>query len=190
MPSAQLGLSSGMICHHIRGIHLKSRTLLLIGGATVIAVVILIGMTLVLVPESEPHFEVAIDFMNAAGTGDDAAALPLLSDDLQAYVAQNCPDGSVSACILGYTPPEWGQLVRDGAAVYRRSIPDEGAWDIQLVATYEEGQGFAGVCIYHRTEEVQPGDWRVTAWAGFISCDAPDSGLASLRQPTAPNRVP
>jgi hypothetical protein len=61
---------------------------------------------------------------------------------------------------------------------------------VQLLASYQEGEGFAGVCIYLRMEESAPDDWRVAGWAGFISCDAPNSGINGLRQPSAPNRAP
>lgn len=168
---------------------MNTRTVTIIIGATVAAVVGIILLTVLLVPENtHPAYAAATRFMNAAGEGDEAAAFPLLSDAMQTYVRENCPEGRVSACVQGYIPPEWGGLIR---AVYRRSIPEGNqAWDVQLVATYEEGQGFAGVCIYHRMEEVAPDDWRVAAWSGFISCDDPDSGLNALRRPDATNRAP
>ncbi|NJL57399.1 hypothetical protein HC928_21370 [bacterium] len=136
-----------------------------------------------------PAYAAAEAFMNAAGTGDDATALPLLSDDLQAYVREMCPGGRVSACIDAYIPPEWGGLIK---AIYRRAIPSAGsrAFDILLVATYEEGIGFSGVCIYHRAEEVLPGDWRITAWAGFLHCEEPAADLSRLRRTDAVNRAP
>ncbi len=165
---------------------------LMIVGATVLIIMGIVALTLVFTPETAAQYRIAVDFMTAAGSGDDDTAFPLLTDEMQAYVRENCPDGSVSACVMAYTPPEWDGL-NDSAdpVVFRRSIPDgEDAWDVQLVATYAEGQGFAGVCIYHRMEEVAPDDWRVAAWSGFISCDAPNSGIQGLRQPDAPNRVP
>jgi hypothetical protein len=170
---------------------MKSRLPVLIAGGTLILIVVIAGLSLLLTPEKlDPAFDVAVRFVNAAGMGDDATAYPLLSDELQAYVDAHCPDGRVSACILSYTLPEWGHLLHKEAAVYRRSIPDGAAWDVQLIASYQEGDGFSGVCIYNRLEEAAPGDWRVTAWAGFISCDEPNSGLSGLRQPDAPNRAP
>ncbi len=169
---------------------LKNRSVVIIGIITLIAVIGLILLTLVLVPESNEPYQVAVDFINAAGLGNDVAAYPLLSAALQAYVDENCPDGRVSGCILAYTPSEWGTLIKDGSAVYRRSVRDGAAWDVQIVATYQEGQGFSGVCIYNRVEEVEPDEWRVTAWSGFVSCDAPDSGLQGLRRADAPNRAP
>lgn len=171
---------------------MKSKLPILIVGGTLVVITAIVILSLALTPEKlDPAFDVAVRFMNAAGRGDDAAAYPLLTDEMQAWVDDNCPDGGVSACVLNYTPPEWGRLLHDSAAVYRRSIPDgASAWDVQLIAVYEEGEGFAGVCIYHRMEEVAPDDWRVAAWAGFISCDEANSGLSGLRQPDAPNRAP
>jgi len=165
---------------------------------TIIAIIIItliiaggiIALTALLPPQNQPAFDVATRFMNLAGTGQDELAMGLLSDELQAYVRNNCPDGSVSACIYAYTPSEWGKLIRDGAAVYRRSIRDGEAWDIQLIATYEKDKGFAGICIYHRVEEIAPDDWRVTAWSGFIPCDDDNSGLPNLRSQNAINRAP
>lgn len=169
---------------------MNSRIPLFIAGGTAILMVVVLAFAFVLTPENQnPAFNVAVRFINAAGTGDDATAYPLLSDEMQAYVDENCPEGSVSACVLAYTPDTWGQLLHDEAAVFRRSIPDGDAWDVQIVATYEEEQGFAGVCIYHRMEEVAEDDWRVAGWSGFVSCDDADSGIQGLRQPDAPNRV-
>lgn len=170
----------------------------LISAVLILALIVgLVALSAVLTPDNlNPAFAVAVDFVNRAGTGDDGA-LELLGPQLAEYVAQACPSGSVSACVQGYTPPEWGALV---ASVFRRSIPDPsaavGAWDILQVATYERDQGFAGVCIYTRAEQIAPreGDpyagWRVTRWSGFVSCDLPDAGLQGLSQPAAPNYAP
>jgi hypothetical protein len=166
----------------------KSKAMVLIGGLTAVIVIALITLTIVLTPENlHPAFAAATRFVNAAGKGDDGTALPLLAGNLQAYVEDNCPAGSVSACLESYTPPEWGGML---AAVYRRSIPDGDAWDVLLVATYERDQGFSGVCIYHRMEETASGTWQVAAWSGFVSCDLPDSGIQELRRADAPNRAP
>jgi len=157
---------------------------------TVTVIVGIIGLTVVLTPENtNPAYDVATQFMNAAGLGDDETAFPLLSPEMQTYVTANCPENSVSTCISDYTPDEWGTLIRDGAAVYRRSIADGLAWDVLLVAVYEEGQGFAGVCIYHRMEEIAEDDWRVAGWSGFVSCDESNAGLQSLRRENAPNYI-
>lgn len=167
---------------------MQSKPVLLIGLVTALALLVLVVLTAVLVPEkTHPAYAAATQFMNAAGTGDEDTAFALLDEPLQAYVRAHCPDGRVSACIDAYTPPEWGRLLK---AVYRRSIPDGAAWDVLLVATYAEDKGFAGVCIYHRLEEIAPGGWRVTAWSGFVPCDDSDAGLQSLRRADAPHRAP
>jgi hypothetical protein len=167
---------------------MNNKVFILIGGLTVAIIALLVYLTTTLIPQNEPYYNVAIRFVNAAGTANDEVAYSLLSPDLQAYVDENCPDG-VSACIADYTPAEWGSLIRDGGAVYRRSKQDGDAYDIQLVATYQYDKGFAGVCIYNRTEEIAPDDWRVTAWAGFIPCDDPVASIDGLRGQDAPNRV-
>jgi hypothetical protein len=167
---------------------MNNKVLFLAGGLMIAVVGILVFLTTVLVPQNEPYYNVAIRFVNAAGTFNEQEAYSLLSPDLQTYVDENCPEG-VSACIADYTPDEWGQLIRDGGAVYRRSKKDGDAYDIQLVATYQYDKGFAGVCIYNRTEEIAPDDWRVTAWAGFIPCDEAVASIDGLRAQDAPNRV-
>jgi hypothetical protein len=174
---------------------MSNRIIALIIGVTVLAIGGLLALTLVLTPENtKPAYRTATNFMNAAGTYDDATAFALLTPAMQDYVESNCPQGQVSACVAEYIPDEWGELVRDGAAVFRRAKRDtDDAYDVQIVATYEEGQGFAGVCIYHRVENITPGeetaDWRVAGWSGFVSCDDPDSGIDGLRAEDAPNRV-
>lgn len=166
---------------------MQQRRLLWMTLAAVLVTVIVVGLTLLLGPELEPAFDVAVTFVNAAGRGDEAAALPLLSDELRAYVAENCPEGRVSACVAAYTPEAWGAFSN---AVFRRSRPEgPDIWHVLLVATYEEGQGFSGVCVYNRLE--RSGDsWRIVAWSGFVSCDAPDAGLDGLAVPGAANRAP
>ena len=158
---------------------------------TIMALVVVVVTTALLVPQqTNLAFATAIDFVNTAGRGEDAAALSHLSTELQEYVAQNCPDGSVAACIDAYTPAEWGGFLN---AVFRRAQPDgQNAWDVQLVATYAEGQGFSGVCIYNRVERDDPeASWQVVRWAGWVSCDLPNSGLSSLAgDADAPNAVP
>ncbi len=167
---------------------MNNKILILIGVVTVAAIGGLIALTLVLTPENERGYNAAVRFMNAAGTFDDDTAYALLSPQMQTYVDSTC-DGSPSACIAAYIPAEWGNLIRDGAAVFRRAKRDGDAYDVQLVATYEFGQGFAGVCIYHRMEEIAPEDWRVAGWSGFVSCDEPNSGIDGLSAASAPNRV-
>jgi hypothetical protein len=146
-----------------------------------------IAVTLALTPqETNPAFAAAVNFMNAAGKGDDLAALPLLSDALQGWVRDNCPDGRVSACIQAYTPPEWGGLL---SAVFRRAVPDGAAWNVDLIATYEKDRGFSGVCSAFRVEADADGRWRIQRWAGFIWCGDPAS-RSMMSNPDAPNQAP
>lgn len=168
---------------------MNSRPVLIIAAITVISIVALVLLTLFMTPEVNPAFDVAVNFVNAAAKGDEALALPLLSQELQNYVAETCPEGQVSACVQAYTPPEWGNMLN---AVFRRAIPDgDNAWDVLLVSTYADGQGFSGVCIYNRVEKQNEDTWQVTKWAGFISCDEGNAGLSDLRDnPDAPNHAP
>ncbi len=164
---------------------LSNKVLWIVGIISSLLVVIVV--TLLLVPaETNPAFDTAVTFVNAAGKGDDATALPLLDETLQAYVEANCPDSSVSACIMGYIPPEWGGLI---SAVYRRSAPDGDAWNVDMIATYENDRGVSGVCSHIRVEPTAAGEWQVAGWAGFIWCGDPVSrNMAS--NPDAPNRAP
>jgi len=88
-----------------------------------------------------------------------------------------------------YTPADWGGMI---STVFRRAQPaSPNAFDVQLVAMYENNQGFSGVCIYTQMVR-QPDDrWLVTRWSGWNSCDDPNSGLANLiSHPDVPNRAP
>lgn len=161
--------------------------------SAVVLVALIVGLTvlsLFLTPTNHEAYSVAETFVNAAATGDDATALPLISDELKAYVAANCDGGTVSGCVQNYTPDEWGNLIK---AVYRRSIPDgDHAWDVLLVSTYEKAQGFSGVCIYNRLARADADSpWLVTAWSGFVSCDESNAGLTELRDGAeVANRAP
>lgn len=170
------------------------RTTLLLSIAFVVVLVGLIVLSAYLVPqETNPAFAVATEFTRAALRGDETAARTHLSADLLAFVESSCPDGQVTACVDGYIPDEWGGLVD---VVYRRSVPQDSgrAWDIQTIATFEQGQGFSGVCIYLRAENPTPSNadgWTLTRWAGWVSCDVENKGLDDLRtNPDAPNRAP
>lgn len=167
---------------------MNRRVMIFVGGAIGLMIIAIIALSLVFTPEdSNPAFAVAVDFANAVGKGDDATAQDLMGDALQAYVVENCPNGSASACVDDYTPPEWGDML---SAVYRRSRPLGRDWEVLLVATYEEEQGFSGVCLYTYLQEVAEDDWRVTAWSGFVSCDGDASGIEGLSQDDAPNHAP
>lgn len=161
-------------------------------GIITIVFILLIAVILlvitVLVPENtNPAFASAIDFVNAAGTGDDTRAMTHLSPELQTYVAENCPDGRISACVESYSPEEWGAF---RSVVFRRAIPDgDRAWDVDLIGTYESGVGASGVCVYNRVEQAEDGEWYVTAWAGFVHCaEAASRNMAT--NPETPNRAP
>jgi hypothetical protein len=166
---------------------MKAKSLLLIGLVGIIALALVIVLTAALTPENtNPAFATAVTFVNAAVNGDDAAAMPLLTTDMQVWVGANCPDASVSACVQAYTPPEWGGLLK---AVFRRATPDGDAWDVDIIATYAEGTGFSGVCIYTRVEPDAAGNYLVAGWAGFVHCGDPASRTMASN-PDAPNRAP
>lgn len=156
-----------------------------LGGA---AVALLIALTLALTPQAtSPAFDAAITFWNAAGAGDDATARALLDAAMQTWAATNCPDGSVSACVRAYTPPEWGRLLK---AVFRRAAPDgPRAWNVDLIATYEFERGFSGVCAYFRVEQGADAQWRIAGWAGYLWCGDPAS-RSMATNPDTPNRAP
>ena len=161
-------------------------------GFVVAVIAVLIGFTAYLTPqETNPAYDAAVTFADAAGKGDEATAYDLLSPQLKDYVRANCPEGRVSACVDGYTPPAWGAMQ---SVVFRRAAPDmqEGrptAYDVDLISTYAEGIGFSGVCIYTRMEQDDSGTWRVAAYAGWVSCGDAESRTMAVN-PDAPNRVP
>jgi hypothetical protein len=165
---------------------MKSRRVIFIGAAILIVIALTVVATAAFVPQNtNPAFAIAVDFVQAAGDGNDAMAMPLLDVVLQDYVQNNCPDSSVSACVKSYTPPEWGDF---RSAVFRRAAPDGDAWNVDLIATYEAGKGASGVCIYSRVEQTSDG-WRVTEWAGFTHCgDTASRNMAA--NPNTPNRAP
>lgn len=173
---------------------MKSRAVLVIVAVIALLVVAILAISLSLTPsQSNPAYAVAEDFTNLAAKGQNDAAIVLVSDPLRAYAESNCPDGSLAACVQSYAPPEWGGII---SALYRRSVPEGNVQHVQLIATYQEGKGFSGVCIYNRVERIadpanDPYDgWRVTRYAGFVPCDAPGSDLTEMRQPDAPNAAP
>lgn len=167
----------------------RSSILFIIAGLLIGAVIIvIILLTAAFTPENtNPAFATAVDFVQAAGTGDDEAAFALLDPTLQGYVQANCPNGRIATCIQSYMPTEWGAF---RSVVFRRATPNgASAWDVDLIATYAEGKGFSGVCIYSRVEQSDSGAWWVTAWAGFVHCgDSASRNMAT--NPDAPNRVP
>ncbi|NWG18003.1 MAG: hypothetical protein HXY41_15365 [Chloroflexi bacterium] len=165
-----------------------SRRFLWIGFITLLAAVgLIVVVTAALIPqETHPAYAAALRFAEAVGAGDDETAFALLAPPMQDYVTARCPDGSVSACVRAFIPPEWGGFM---SVVFRRAAPDGNAFNIDLIATYEKDKGFSGVCIYHRLEQDAAGGWRVAGWAGYVSCGDPLSrGMAA--NPDAPNRAP
>ena len=157
-------------------------------------IIIVVTVTAIFVPaETNPAYTAAITFVEAAGSGNEAAARTVVSPQLIAYAEAECRDGRIVDCIADYTPPEWGDFL---SGVFRRAQmngPDDdrqSAWDIQLIATYEEGQGFSGVCIYNRAERQPDDTWQIVRWSGWVSCDRPDAGLAQLAAADAPNAAP
>jgi len=166
---------------------MRSGRFIIIGAVLLVSIVIILIATLAFIPQNaNPAFATAVEFSQAAGEGDDAAAMALLDAPLQKYVQANCPEGSVSACVRAYTPPDWGQF---RSVVFRRALPDGAAWNVDLIATYEAGKGASGVCIYNRIEQGEDGAWQVTAWAGFVHCAEADSRNMATN-PDTPNRAP
>lgn len=169
---------------------MKRSSVILVGGLLVLAVliVLIVLLTATFTPENtNPAFAAAVNFVEAAGNGHDQAAQALLTPALQLYVQDNCPDARVSACIQSYTPPEWGAF---RSVVFRRATPHGStAWDVDLIATYEEDKGFSGVCIYNRMELDDEGQWRVAGWAGWVHCG--ENGARDMAtNAETPNRVP
>ena len=151
----------------------------------VIAVVVLVGVATT-TPQTNPAFEVAAAFANAAGHGDDAAAIPLLGTDLYKSVVATCKDGKPSSCVQSYIPPAWGALQH---AVFRRAVPDGAAWDIEVIATYEMDKGASGVCSSFHVTQYSDGQWKIERWAGFLWCGDPRSRNMATN-PDTPNRMP
>ena len=164
----------------------KNKLVLGVAGLMV-AVIALIIATMLFIPEgTNPAYAAAVNFVNAAAKGDDDSAIPFMSSSLRDAVVENCPSSVPSTCIQGYADESWGAFL---SAIYRRAIPDgNDAWDIQLLATYEDGQGFSGICIYNRVEQIDDA-WQVTRWSGFVSCDLPTAGLQNLAKESAPNHM-
>jgi len=173
---------------------MNRRTLLIGALITAVVLITIILLTAALTPQqTNPAYAAAVAFAEAAAEGDETAAERYLGDDLRAYVAANCPDERVSACIERYIPDEWGDFQ---SLVFRRAAPDAAsiengaptAYDVDLIATYSEDKGFSGVCIYVRMEQTVAG-WQVIRYAGFVSCgDAASRNMATNAD--APNRAP
>lgn len=151
-----------------------------------ILILVIIAATAVLTPgDTNPAFQTAVGFAEAAATGDEAGARASTGPSVLDYAAANCPSGQISACVASYIPPEWGAFK---SVVFRRAAPDGSDWDVELIATYSEGVGFSGVCIYTRLSPVESG-WQVTRYAGWVPCSDPSSRDIQSN-PDAPHHVP
>ena len=166
---------------------MKSRALIYIGVATILIFALIVVVALALTPqETNPAYATAVAFVDAAAKGNDAAAMDLLDAPMQAYVAANCAGGEPSGCILSYTPPEWGSMI---SAVYRRAAPVGDAWNVEVIANYEQGTGASGVCSMIHVTKDAAGKWQVSGWAGFVHCGEPESRNMDTN-PDTPNRAP
>jgi len=123
---------------------MQKRVVVLLGIVVFVGSFGIVVLTGVFTPESNPAFDTAVRFAQAVGRRDDQTALSLLSEDMQEYVRDNCPSERMSACVKGYIPDDWGRFL---SVVYRRSRLVGKAWDVLLIASYEKGQGFSGVCM-------------------------------------------
>lgn len=165
---------------------MSRKTLLIFGGIAILAIAV-IAMTALLTPtQTNPAAESALAFVQAVSRGDDAVAAPLLGDQAAAYIAENCPDGSVSACVAALIPVEWGNYI---STVFRRATPDGDHWNIDLISTYEHDLGGSGVCIYVRAEQNEAGNFEVAQYAGFVNCGDPATRNMATN-PDTPNRIP
>lgn len=164
----------------------KNLPLIIVG--IIAAIIIIVVVTAALIPaQTNPAFAAAIDWANAAATGDEATAVAHEGEALRAWAQANCPDGAVSACVQALFPAEWGDFI---SMVYRRATPDgDRAWDIDLIGTFRAGQGGSGICLYTRVEQGEDDIWRVEAYAGWIWCGDPASRNMA-NNPDAPNRAP
>lgn len=166
---------------------MRFRTILLLGAGGVIALSIIVAVAIALTPgQTNPAFATAVTFVEAAGKGDDATALAQLDNTLRTYVADHCPNGSVSACVQSYTPPDWGQMI---GATFRRAAPDGANWDVEVISNYAAGTGASGVCIYTRVQPNGAGGWQVSRWAGWLHCSDPGARNMATN-PATPNRAP
>ncbi|MBE2182939.1 MAG: hypothetical protein IAE89_05905 [Anaerolineae bacterium] len=165
---------------------MSRKTVLILAGISILALIVIIMTALLTPTQTNPAAEVALTFTQAVSQGDDSAAMPLLSDQAAAYVAENCPDGSVSACVARLIPEDWGNYI---STVFRRAMPDGDHWNVDLISTYEHDLGGSGVCIYVRAEQDEAGNFKVAQFAGFVNCGDPSTRNMATN-PDAPNRVP
>jgi hypothetical protein len=166
---------------------MSRRAWTLVIALIIISGVVIIGLTALLTPQqTSPAAANALAFVQAVSRGDDDAALPLLGPQAAAWMAQNCPQGSPSACVEALIPAEWGAYV---STVFRRAAPEGDHWNVDLISTYERDLGGSGVCIFARMQQDADDAWRVAQVAGFINCGEPASRSMSSN-PDTPNRMP
>ncbi|MFN8527952.1 MAG: hypothetical protein U0670_05015 [Anaerolineae bacterium] len=165
------------------------RTLLIIIAAVVLLIVVIAGIVIAstrFTPSNEPQYQAAVDFVRAVGLNDNRTALSLLTPGMRLWVSELCSYGQIASCLRAFVPPDWGQFV---SVVFRQATPYYTSWDVDMIATYERGDGASGVCIYARIEQMPEGDWRVSRWAGWISCADPRA-QDMANNPDTPNRAP
>jgi hypothetical protein len=167
---------------------MQSRRYLWIGLVVILLTVgLVVIVTAALIPqEMHPAYAAAVTFAEAVGAGNDETAFNLLSPAMRQYVTANCPGAAVSGCMAQYTPSEWGSFK---GVVFRRGAASGETMNVELIATYENGKGGSGVCIYQRMAADESGQWRVFGWAGYVPCSDPNSRNMATN-PDAPNRVP
>ncbi|HVU14530.1 MAG TPA: hypothetical protein VHD90_24805 [Phototrophicaceae bacterium] len=146
---------------------MRVRTVITILGVLVIVLALAAVVASFLRPQAaNPAYTTAVDFVQAAGKGNDAKAVSLLDKNMLNYVVAHCPNQNVSECIKAYTPADWGSLV---SAIFRRAAPNGSNWDVEVIANYQQGEGASGVCsLIHVANE--SGSWLVSGWSGFIHC--------------------
>jgi hypothetical protein len=165
---------------------MNSKWTVYIALGIIVVILAIIAATAFLTPDSYPPNAAAINFARAAASGDEPAAVAYLSPDLQAYVAANCPDGTVSGCVADYIPDEWGGY---RGLEFRRAMPDGNGYHIDLIGFWEQDRGFSGVCVYLNVQPDGAGGWQVTRWAGWAWCGEPATRDMETN-PQAPNRAP
>ncbi len=167
--------------------------ILWIGLIIIVGLAVVIVVTALLTPQqTNPAYARAVEFAQAVGKGDEAAAFALLDATMQTYARSRCPDGKITACVASYIPADWGDYE---TAVFRRASPGArdaaglvSAYDVEVLANYERGKGGSGVCIYERMEPTGS-EWFVAGYGGFISCGDPASRNMQTN-PDTPNRAP
>ena len=152
-----------------------------------IAGLLVVLIAVALTPEqTNPAFTTAVTFVEAAGKGDDSTALAQLDATLRTTWLDHCPQGSVSACVQSYTPPEWGKLVDAAFRRPPRMVKPGTSRSCRITRRVRRRAPFAS------TPAVEPngaGGWQVTRWAGFVHCSDPTARNMDTN-PDTPIRAP